>query len=165
MRALGKLHFWIMTPAFWMMSIGQMSVGVMGMRRRIADYDPKLGGVTANGLSAVEVGQTVITISAFLIAFSILLMIYNLFNSAEMGAIAGNNPWNSRSPEWQIPSPVPEHSYRYPHHGGGRTLRLRSAGLNLRDDGCAGDDNSHNCDVMQRPYDIAVRVLRRQARH
>ena len=42
-EALGKVHFWIMTPAFWVMSIGQMSVGVMGMRRRIADYDPALG--------------------------------------------------------------------------------------------------------------------------
>ena len=28
-EGLGKLHFWIMTPAFWMMSIGQMSVGVL----------------------------------------------------------------------------------------------------------------------------------------
>ncbi len=42
-EALGKTHFWIMTPAFWVMSIGQMSVGVMGMRRHIADYDPALG--------------------------------------------------------------------------------------------------------------------------
>ena len=41
-EGMGKLHFWIMTPAFWVMSIGQMSVGVMGMRRRIADYDPAL---------------------------------------------------------------------------------------------------------------------------
>ena len=40
---LGKTHFWIMTPAFWVMSIGQMSIGVMGMRRQIADYDPALG--------------------------------------------------------------------------------------------------------------------------
>ncbi|MCC6455096.1 MAG: cbb3-type cytochrome c oxidase subunit I [Caldilineaceae bacterium] len=104
-ETLGKLHFWIMTPAFWMMSIGQMSVGVMGMRRRIADYDPALN---------VEVGQFIVTVSAFLIAFSILLMIYNLFHSAEVGQKAGNNPWRSRSPEWQIPSPVPEHSFANP---------------------------------------------------
>jgi cytochrome c oxidase subunit 1 len=102
---LGKLHFWIMTPAFWLMSIGQMSVGVMGMRRRIADYDPALN---------VEFGQFLVTISAFLIAFSILLMVYNLFHSAEVGKQAGSNPWRSRSPEWQIPSPVPEHSYASP---------------------------------------------------
>jgi cytochrome c oxidase subunit I len=104
-EALGKLHFWIMTPAFWLMSIGQMSVGVMGMRRRIADYDPALG---------VEFGHLLITFAGFAIAFSILLMIYNLFYSAEVGEEAGDNPWRSRSPEWQIPSPVPEHSFATP---------------------------------------------------
>ncbi len=104
-EALGKLHFFIMTPAFWMMSLGQMSVGVMGMRRRIADYDPGLG---------VETGHLIITLSAFLIAFGIILMIYNLFHSAEVGRVAGDNPWRSRSPEWQIASPVPEHSYARP---------------------------------------------------
>ncbi len=102
---LGKIHFWIMTPAFWMMSIGQMSVGVMGMRRRIADYDPALN---------IEFGHIIVTISAFAIAFSVLLMVYNLFTSAEVGKLAGNNPWRSRSPEWQIPSPVPEHSFANP---------------------------------------------------
>jgi len=104
-EGLGKLHFWLMTPAFWVQSIGQMTVGTMGMRRRIADYDPALG---------VETGHVLITIAAFVIAFSVLLMIYNLFNSAEVGALAGNNPWRSRSPEWQIPSPVPEHSFASP---------------------------------------------------
>lgn len=104
-ETMGKIHFWIMTPAFWLMSIGQMSVGVMGMRRRIADYDPALG---------IEFGHMLITIAGFAIAFSVLLMIYNLFHSAEVGKLAGNNPWRSRSPEWQIPSPVPEHSYASP---------------------------------------------------
>jgi cytochrome c oxidase subunit 1 len=104
-EALGKLHFWIMTPAFWLMSIGQMSIGVLGMRRRIADYDPAMG---------IELGHVLVTIAGFAIAFSILLMVYNLFTSAEIGKKAGANPWNSRSPEWQIPSPVPEVSFARP---------------------------------------------------
>lgn len=104
-ETLGKIHFWIMTPGFWLQSIGQMSIGVVGMRRRIADYDPALG---------IEFGHLLITIAAFAIAFSVLLMIYNLFHSAEVGKLAGNNPWRSRSPEWQIPSPVPEHSFPAP---------------------------------------------------
>jgi len=107
-EGLGKLHFAIMTPAFWLMSIGQMTVGVMGMRRRIADYDPALG------FGGVETGHQVITVAAFLIAFSILVMVYNLFNSADVGELAGNNPWRSRSPEFQIPSPIPEHSFPTP---------------------------------------------------
>lgn len=113
-EVLGKIHFWIMLPAFWMMSVGQMSVGVAGMRRRIVDYDPMLGGLTSSGLGFVEVGQIVVTISAFLIALSILLMIYNIFHSAEVGKVAGANPWRSRSPEWQIASPIPEQSFTGP---------------------------------------------------
>ncbi|MBW7881539.1 MAG: cbb3-type cytochrome c oxidase subunit I [Caldilineaceae bacterium] len=104
-ETLGKIHFWLMTPGFWLMSLAQMTTGVMGMRRRIADYDPALG---------VDGVQLLITVAGFVIAFSILLMIYNLFTSAEVGVLAGNNPWRSRSPEWQIPSPVPEHSYAQP---------------------------------------------------
>jgi cytochrome c oxidase subunit 1 len=113
-ETLGKIHFWIMTPAFWAMSIGQMTVGTMGMRRRIADYEQALGGMINSNLGAVEVGHIVITLAGYAIAFGILLMIYNLFNSAEMGEVAGANPWRSRSPEWQIPSPVPEHSFAKP---------------------------------------------------
>jgi cytochrome c oxidase subunit 1 len=111
---LGKIHFWIMTPAFWMMSIGQMTVGAMGMRRRIADYEQGLSWMVNDNLGAVEVGHIVITISAYAIAFGVLLMIYNLFNSAEVGELAGANPWRSRSPEWQIPSPIPEQSFAAP---------------------------------------------------
>lgn len=70
---LGQLHFWLMTPAFWVMSIGQMSAGMMGMRRRVVDYDPALG---------VDGVQMAVTIAAFVIAFSIVLMIHNLFYSA-----------------------------------------------------------------------------------
>ena len=41
-------------------------------------------------------------------------MLYNFLHSAEVGRVAGNNPWRSRSPEWQIASPPPEHSYASP---------------------------------------------------
>lgn len=102
---LGKLHFWLMAPAFWVMSLGQMRVGLLGMRRRIADYDPLLG---------VETGQLLITIAGFVIAFSVLIMLYNLVRNARKGEVAEPNPWGSRSPEWQIPSPIPEHSYAKP---------------------------------------------------
>lgn len=107
-ETLGKIHFAIMTPAFWVQTLGQMGVGVMGMRRRIADYDPTLGG------GSIEAWHLAITIAGFLIGFGVLLMIWNFFQSAEVGVLAGDNPWRSRSPEWQIPSPIPEHSFASP---------------------------------------------------
>ncbi len=102
---LGKIHFWLMTPGFWVQSLGQMQVGLMGMRRRIVDYDPALG---------IEPGQILVTIAGFVIGFSMLIMLYNLISNARKGEVAAANPWRSRSPEFQIPSPIPEHSYEQP---------------------------------------------------
>jgi cytochrome c oxidase subunit 1 len=102
---LGKLHFWLMLPAFWVQSLGQMVIGMMGMRRRIADYDPALG---------IEGWQMAITIAGTVIGISVLICIFNLVRSARKGKVAERNPWRSRSPEWQIPSPIPEQSYARP---------------------------------------------------
>lgn len=102
---LGRWHFWLMLPGFWLMSLGQMRIGILGMRRRIADYDPALG---------VENTQFLITIAGFIIAWSVLIMIYNLVRSARKAELTDRNPWHSRSPEWQIPSPVPEMNYDQP---------------------------------------------------
>ncbi len=102
---LGKLHFWLMTPGFWVQSLVQMQVGLKGMRRRIVDYDPGLG---------ISFGHMLITMAGFVIALSVLIMVYNLVVSARRGEVAAANPWQSLSPEWQIPSPVPEVSYARP---------------------------------------------------
>lgn len=99
---LGKLHFWLLTPGFWAQSLGQIAIGLHGMRRRIADYDPALG---------INTGQVLVTIAGFTIGLSVLIMLFNLVWSARHGEAAAANPWRSRAPEFQIPSPIPEHSY------------------------------------------------------
>ncbi len=104
-ETLAKWHFWLMTPAFWIMSLGQMRIGLLGMRRRVADYDQALG---------IETTQLLITLAGFVIGWSVIIMTYNLIVSVRSGAIAGSNPWRSRSPEWQIPSPAPEMNYDQP---------------------------------------------------
>jgi cytochrome c oxidase subunit 1 len=100
---LGRLHFFLMFPAFFVQSFGQMFAGLMGMRRRIADYDPSLG---------LETTHLLITIAAFIIATSVLIFFFNLVYSARKGKVAVQNPWNSRSPEWMLPSPIPAHNYQ-----------------------------------------------------
>ena len=99
---LGKLHFYLMLPAFYVQSLGQMQVGLMGMRRRIATYGPELG---------IDTGQLLVTIAGFVIGLSVLIAVYNFIYSARRGEVAVSNPWMSRSPEWQLPSPVPAHNY------------------------------------------------------
>lgn len=102
---LGKIHFWLVLLGFYVQSLSQMQVGLLGMRRRIADYDPALG---------ISFQQFLITVAGFVIGFGVLVFIYNLAVSARRGEIAVANPWRSRSPEWQIPSPVPAHNYEQP---------------------------------------------------
>lgn len=104
-ESLGKLHFWLMVPGFWVMSFGQMSMGIMGMRRRIADYDPALG---------VSNTQILVTLTALVIGWSLLIMVYNFIASARTEPVADTNPWRSRSPEWQTPTPIPEFNYDTP---------------------------------------------------
>ncbi len=104
-ETLGKIHFWLMLPAFWLQSLAMARIGLMGMRRRIADWDAALG---------IELGQVLITIAGYTIGISMLVFLANLIISAVRGKVAGPNPWQSRSPEFQIPSPIPEHSYASP---------------------------------------------------
>ncbi len=99
---LGQVHFALQTVGFYVMSLTMARAGLLGMRRRIADYDPDLG---------LENMQLIVTISGFVIFIGVLIGVYNLFVSAKKGEIAVSNPWGSRSPEWLIPSPVPEHNY------------------------------------------------------
>lgn len=100
--ALGKLHFWLLLPGFLLTSFGQMQIGLLGMRRRIADYDP------AMGFSATHL---VITVAGFAVALSVLIFLINLIHSARKGEVVTGNLWESRSPEWQIPNPAPQHNY------------------------------------------------------
>jgi len=102
---LGKIHFYLMLPAFYVQSLGQMQVGLLGMRRRIADYDPSLG---------IDLTHQLVTLAGFLIGISVLVAFYNFITSLRRGEAAVANPWRSRSPEWQLPSPVPSHNYEQP---------------------------------------------------
>ncbi|HAE58087.1 MAG TPA: cytochrome C oxidase subunit I [Anaerolineae bacterium] len=102
---LGKLHFWLMTPSFFILTLGMMRIGLLGMRRRIADYDAMLG---------FDVWHMILTISAYLIAAGILVFFWNVYITAKNGKPETGNIWNSRSPEWQAPSPLPVHNYDKP---------------------------------------------------
>ncbi|MFN2145478.1 MAG: cbb3-type cytochrome c oxidase subunit I [Anaerolineales bacterium] len=102
---LGKLHFWLMTPSFLMLTLLMMRVGLLGMRRRIADYDAALG---------FDLSHLLMTIFAYIIFASVLIFLYNAIVSRKKGEIATGNVWRSRSPEWLAPSPMPVHNYDRP---------------------------------------------------
>ena len=66
----------------------------MGMRRRIANYDPALG---------VEGTQILITIAALVIAWSVLIMLYNLVSSARSAELAPKIHENRVHPNGSLP--------------------------------------------------------------
>lgn len=104
-ETLGKLHFYLMLPAFYVQSLAQMQIGLLGMRRRIGLWDPDL---------LIGAQQWAITIAGYVIGLSVLVAILNLAYSAARGPAAAANPWRSRSPEFQLPSPIPLHNYATP---------------------------------------------------
>jgi cytochrome c oxidase subunit 1 len=104
-ETLGKWHFWLLFVGFMVMSLGQMRVGMLGMRRRVIDYDPAMN---------FQVTHIVVTIAGFMVAASVVILLVNMFRSAKLGVVARGNVWESRSPEWLIPSPTPQHNYSQP---------------------------------------------------
>ena len=102
---LAKAHFWLMLIGFYFQSLFQMQTGLVGMRRRIADYDPGLG---------IDMQQMIVSIAGFVVGASILLFLWNMYVSVKRGESAVPNPWRSRSPEWQIDMPVKDHNYDEP---------------------------------------------------
>lgn len=101
-ETLGKWHFWLMTPSFLILTLFMMRVGLLGMRRRIADYDPLL---------QFDIWHYAMTISAYLIAIAVTIFIINVIITARGPKNATGNVWRSRSPEWQVDSPMPAHNY------------------------------------------------------
>ncbi|HSJ87870.1 MAG TPA: cbb3-type cytochrome c oxidase subunit I [Anaerolineales bacterium] len=116
----GKVHFWLMTPSFLVLTFGMMRIGLVGMRRRIADYDPNLMGdqvlfrLFNHDFRGIDLSHLILTVAGYLIAISVLIMFINMVYSIKHGEKAEGNVWNSRSPEWQVPSPMPAHNYAIP---------------------------------------------------
>lgn len=103
---LGRINFFILLPAFWVQTLGQMQVGLLGMRRRIADYDT---------LPEFTTTHLFITIAGFLVGLAFLIFIINVVYSAARGRKAVGNVWEATTPEWQLlPNPAPVHNYEEP---------------------------------------------------
>ncbi len=102
---LGQIHFWLMLIGFVVQTLGMYRVGLMGMLRRIADYE---------ALPGLQEWNLVTTVGGVVVGLSALPFLINLILSFRAQAPAPDNPWRSRSPEWQIPSPPPEENFETP---------------------------------------------------
>jgi cytochrome c oxidase subunit 1 len=101
---LGRLHFWLLFPAFQLTFLVQHWLGAEGMPRRYADYLPADGFTLLNTLSSA---------GAFLLGVSTLPFLYNVWHTARYGRrVAEDDPWGyGRSLEWATSCPPPRHNF------------------------------------------------------
>ena len=98
---LGRLHFLLTFVGFNLCFAPQHWLGLNGMPRRVAEYDPQF-----------ELVNQISSAGALLMAISTLPFLWNVIASAFHGAIAGDNPWRALTPEWLTSSPPPVENWK-----------------------------------------------------
>ncbi len=93
---LGRLHLALTFIGFNLCFAPQHWLGLNGMPRRVAEYDPQFSLI--NQISSV---------GALLMAISTLPFLINVVMSLLQGPAAGPNPWRALTPEWLTSSPPP----------------------------------------------------------
>ncbi len=101
-EGLGRWH-WILIVIGLNLSFFPMHfIGLLGMPRRVYNYDPELGLGFLNMMS---------TVGAFIIGASTLVFVYNIWVTAKRARSASANPWNAPTLEWSISSPPPVYNF------------------------------------------------------
>jgi cytochrome c oxidase subunit 1 len=98
----GQIQFWLMFIGFNLTFQPMMILGLIGMPRRIYSYPEGYGW---------DVWNLIATIGAFLIAFSVLVFIFNVILSVRRKERAPADPWDGRTLEWSLPSPPPPYNF------------------------------------------------------
>ncbi|MGJ3242976.1 MAG: cytochrome c oxidase subunit I [Opitutales bacterium] len=77
-------------------------LGLLGMPRRTHTY-----------LAANEWGtlNMICTIGAYILAVGILMFLYDTYRLYKSGQPAGADPWDGRTLEWSLPSPIPVYNF------------------------------------------------------
>jgi cytochrome c oxidase subunit 1 len=101
-ETLGKIHFWLFFLGFNGTFLPMHWLGIEGMPRWVATYDPQF-----------EFWNRFASVSSYVMGIGILVFFVNVIWSIRGGKKAGPNPWNGRTLEWMIPSPP--HYYNFKH--------------------------------------------------
>jgi len=101
-ETLGKIHFWLFFVGFNGTFLPMHWLGVEGMPRWVATYDPQF-----------EFWNRFASVSSYIMGIAILVFFVNVLWSIRNGKRSGPNPWGGRTLEWMIPSPP--HYYNFKH--------------------------------------------------
>jgi cytochrome c oxidase subunit 1 len=97
----GQIHAWVTFVGFNCTFLPMHWLGLLGMPRRVATYDPEF-----------EFWNVFVSICSFVLASSTLIVIGNMIWSIKNGKPAGPNPWGARTLEWMISSPPPYYNFK-----------------------------------------------------
>src|ERR1700722_11177390 len=98
---LAKIHFWSMFLAFNSPFAPLFALGFIGMPRRVVTYP--------TNFQALNIW---VSVSAFVLGISMLVFLFNVVWSLVVKREPSEaNPWLSKSPEFQLPTPVPVHDF------------------------------------------------------
>jgi cytochrome c oxidase subunit 1 len=92
----GKVHFAMTFVGTHLTFLPMHSLGLMGMPRRVAMYDPQFESI-----------NKICTFGAYVLGASVLPFLINAIWSWSKGPKAGDNPWRALSLEWTMSSPPP----------------------------------------------------------
>ena len=92
----GRLHFWLTVVGFTLTFFPMHWLGLQGMPRRVATYDPAFQGT-----------NLLISVGSVILVPAVLAFLYNMIASWRTGAQASSNPWSSITLEWATTSPPP----------------------------------------------------------
>ena len=93
---VGSIGLWTAFIGFQITFMSMFVAGLQGQPRRVLQFD-----------SQFNISNWISTIGAYVIGIGMLIFLAAIINSWRSGAIAGSNPWGSKSLEWQTETPVP----------------------------------------------------------
>jgi cytochrome c oxidase subunit 1 len=96
----GKIHFVLTFVGFNMTFLPMHLLGLQGMNRRVAEYDPQFAMI-----------NLICTIGSYILAVSTLPFLVNAIYSWMAGPKATDNPWNALTLEWMTTSPPPVENF------------------------------------------------------
>jgi len=101
-RKLGQWQFWLLIISFNVTFFPMHFLGLWGMPRRVATYTASTGWGLTNMIE---------TISAYVIALSMLIGLLNIIITLRKPRNAPADPWGGNSLEWATSSPPPVHNF------------------------------------------------------
>jgi cytochrome c oxidase subunit 1 len=101
-ESLGRVHFALWVIGFTLTFVPQYQLGLLGMPRRIADYDVATGWTELNALS---------TVGSLLLGLGTLPFLLAVVGALRRPPDAPADPWGGFTLEWATTSPPPEHNF------------------------------------------------------